>query len=953
MNRDIYESAEVFKAHQWIPLDSSDLMYVVEDGAVDLFMRHAVNGQQGGPLYHISRVEKGHAFCCFEDAYEGASVIGIPAPDAILHPRRIWECIDDEASVAYLESWIATITSAARRPISLAAAITLNVGDIYRATAQERIVPRDEVQWMMLLSGTVTGFCGHDTTNENCFRTWFPIAREGWLDIQPGTCLRTASTRDLIEMDGRLGGFRDFQRLSLRCLAHRRRELEREETARLEAKRASTTASFKSALTWLARTIENQDSTSPDGLTNADPVFLACCSAAKAQGIELKVPRDVTTCERSDLVLAIARQSSIRVRRVLLDGNWWRNSGMALIAFCDDNRPVALLPRSEGYTMYDPTRDQRRRIDSPRIASRIAPVAYCFYRPFPDKPLRLRDVLLFGLKECRRLVALVVSMGLVSGLLSLAVPVGMGVLVESAIPSAQRNHVLILGGLLLAAVTAGALVSITRNLAVLRLQATIDCALQSAAWDRILRLPAYFFREFGSGDLAVRSLAFNEIGQALAGPVLSLIVSHAFSLVSIVVLFLYSWRLAMFAFGLFLIAGLVSGTCIWIHLKNARELARLRGLVIGTGVELALGVPKFRVSGSEERVFAAWALLAGARRRAMARTRTSVIALLSFSASWPILCMSLILWAATASLGPHAMSAGDFLAFMTIFSQVISSALSFAVGLIPVFGLVPLYERTKPILECELEVRRGMVTPGRFKGSIEVSHVTFRYGKDQPEVLKDVSFSARPGEMVAIVGSSGSGKSSLFRILLGFERPESGGIYYDGQLLSRLDVENVRRQLGVVLQNGRLSSGTILNLIVGTSQSTVEDAWNAARLVGLDRDIAAMPMEMQTVIGDGGLTLSGGQRQRLMIAAAIVGRPRIILFDEATSALDNETQSIVTSSIEQLNATRLVIAHRLSTIIRADSILVLDKGTIVDQGSYDELMSRAGLFREFAARQLV
>jgi ABC-type bacteriocin/lantibiotic exporter with double-glycine peptidase domain len=205
---------------------------------------------------------------------------------------------------------------------------------------------------------------------------------------------------------------------------------------------------------------------------------------------------------------------------------------------------------------------------------------------------------------------------------------------------------------------------------------------------------------------------------------------------------------------------------------------------------------------------------------------------------------------------------------------------------------------------------------------------------------------------MAFVGPSGSGKSTLFRLLLGFETPGSGAIYYDGRDLADLDVQAVRRQIGVILQNSRLMTGSIFRNIVGDGTLTLDEAWEAARLAGLEEDLKTMPMGMHTVVSEGGGGLSGGQRQRLLIARAIVRKPRIVLFDEATSALDNRTQAIVSQSLKTLNASRLVIAHRLSTVMHADRICVLDKGSLVEMGSYDDLMAQGGLFRQLAKRQL-
>jgi ABC-type bacteriocin/lantibiotic exporter with double-glycine peptidase domain len=298
------------------------------------------------------------------------------------------------------------------------------------------------------------------------------------------------------------------------------------------------------------------------------------------------------------------------------------------------------------------------------------------------------------------------------------------------------------------------------------------------------------------------------------------------------------------------------------------------------------------------------------------------------------------------------MSMGEFIAFNTAFGLFLAAMQALGDASVRLLEMIPLYERLQPLLRSAPESDPSRVAPAALLGGIELSKVSFRYGEDGPWILRDVSLQIRPGEFVAFVGDSGSGKSTLLRLLLGFERCTHGTIYYDGQDINSLDLRLLRRQMGVVLQVSRVMPTDIYRNIVGVSTRTVEDAWDAAEMAGLADDVRAMPMGLHTYVAEGGSTLSGGQRQRLLIARAIVNRPRLLFLDEATSALDNRTQAVVSESLERLDATRIVIAHRLSTIVNADRICVLDNARIVEEGTYASLMERDGLFARLARRQM-
>jgi ATP-binding cassette subfamily C protein len=649
----------------------------------------------------------------------------------------------------------------------------------------------------------------------------------------------------------------------------------------------------------------------------------------------------------------IAKASKIRMRQVLLDGEWWKRDNGHLLAFRkEDRRPVALiLKRDKHYDMVDLVDQSVRRVNR-ETDLLLERRAYVFYRPFPARRLNLWDLMRFSAQtpRLRKDTFAMTAFGIIGGLLSLAIPMGLGELVDSIIPGAERglmfDFVLILTAIAVASLT----FQIARSIAMLRMEARLDSGIQSAVWDRVLNLPVPFFRKYSAGDLALRAGSVAAIRQALSGTTLSTIFSGVFSSTQFFLLFYYSSRLAWLA--TLLVAVAIAAVLLlgYVMIRKERQLADLQGKLTGIIFQIVGGVSKFRVAGAEKRAFGVWSDHFGDVQKAAFRTGIFRNWFSVFNAVYPSLA-TMLLFFGVIGLAP-TMSAGAFLAFHSAFSGFIMSMMAMSMSIIFALNVIPLYERAKPILETEPEIGEEKEDPGELTGAIEVSHVDFRYDDDGDFVLKDVSIRVNPGEFVAIVGPSGSGKSTLLRLLLGFERPTFGAVYYDNHNLEDLDIQEVRSQLGVVLQGGQVLSGDIFTNIIGSSNLTMEDAWEAARMAGLEEDIKSMPMGMFTMVDDGARTLSGGQRQRLLIARALVHKPKIIFFDEATSALDNQTQKVVSDSIERLKATRVVIAHRLSTIMNADRIYVMENGRIVEEGTFRELMDRGGVFYDLAKRQM-
>ena len=535
------------------------------------------------------------------------------------------------------------------------------------------------------------------------------------------------------------------------------------------------------------------------------------------------------------------------------------------------------------------------------------------------------------------------------------VPQATGILIDTAIPDADRGLLLQLSLALLAATFGTTLFRLTQGLALVRLESYSIFNLQAGTWDRLLKLPISFFRDNSAGEVLSRVSALNEIRNKLGGEKLDILFSSFFALLNLGLLFAYSAQLAWVAVVVVIVTAFVTSVAGYFKSQKASALEELDGEIAGLSIQLIGGVSKLRTTASEGRAYAHWAKHYHKQLKLMQGNQQIEDWIATFnlmlSSLMPILIFLIASSLVTQEQAGSGLSTGTFLAFNAAFASFTIGVTSLSNNLVDLLDIRALWEHAKPILETEPEINLDKADPGRLSGYVKLDHVTFRYREDGPLNLDDVTVEAKPGEFIALVGPSGSGKSTIFRMLLGFDIPEQGTVYYDGQDLAGLDMSAVRRQLGVVLQNGRINSESVFENISGGALIGMDEAWEAARMAGFADDVENMSMGMHTVISEGGMNLSGGQRQRLLIARALVLKPRIILFDEATSALDNRTQAMVSESLNRLKVTRIAIAHRLSTIRNADRIYVIEAGRVVQQGTFEELANQEGMFAKLMAKQ--
>ncbi|MEH2174831.1 NHLP bacteriocin export ABC transporter permease/ATPase subunit [Nostoc sp.] len=964
-----------FQCNESLLLDDPETIWLVKSGYLALFAIAVNDGIPEGTRRYLFSSTAGQAMFAIAPSLEGKQqevlAVSLEETEILKVSRADFNQLFADANkevVTLIERWIYQLGSVLAgiatptTPTSLPKIRQFSL-------VEDQIFQPHQISWVQIIQGRARwmGFAELPLTSASGM---LPLAENMWLQADNTVELKSVNTADIEDIDSLFIGLSQLQTYFLHCINLLQRQEMDAELLRFQARERLESQVMQETLAELASVLPQPKS---DGLNNigfssnldaTDPnqaLLIAAGAVGRALGIKICPPAASEDSNRvQDPVEAIARASRIRVRRIQLRDNWWQKDCGAMLAFTlVDKQPVALLPVSDTrYKLYVPGERRAIFVDA-QIAAALAKTAYAFYRPLPDKKLKTFDLLQFALQGHYKELIIVLVMGITISLLGMLTPQATAILIDKAIPDANRGLLSQIAIALVAAAFGGTLFQLALGFATIRLETFADSSTQAAVWDRLLNLKVSFFRSFSVGDLDSRVTAITQIRQRLGNTVLKTIFSSLFSLLNLGLLFYYNVSLALIACAVALVniaVTIISGTLI---VRKVRPLLELQGQIFGVMVQLINGVAKLRIAKAETRAFAYWGKQYTHQLKLMLSTQGIEDSLAVINQVLPVLTTAALFWFATSLIGQSqtpgggGLSTGTFLAFNVAFGTFINGATSLSSTVVEVLQVLPLWQRAQPILQAEPEISSAQADPGRLLGKLVVDRVTFRYRDDGPLTLDDVNIRAEPGEFIAIVGPSGSGKSTLLRLLLGFEFAKSGTIYYDGQDLASLDVHAVRRQLGVVLQNSRLMSASIFENIASGALVTMDEAWEAAQMAGFADDVAAMPMQMHTIVSEGGSNLSGGQRQRLLIARALVLKPRILLFDEATSALDNRTQAIVSESLQQLKVTRVAIAHRLSTIQNADRIYVLANGKVVQQGSFAELGNQSGLFAQLMMQQLL
>ena len=680
---------------------------------------------------------------------------------------------------------------------------------------------------------------------------------------------------------------------------------------------------------------------------------------AKAQGAIEEIlkfykvkPREVPDSIKglNDRLEYLLRPHGIMRRNINLEKGWYKDSiGAVLGTRKDDGSIVAFIPKGfSGYVYFDAPTGKWVKL-SKKTEMLFEDEGICFYKPFPLAKLTVRTLMRYILNTLSTAdFVLVILATLAVSLIGLLSPRLNNLLMGTIVESESMRLLFGITIFMVCVTVSSLLIRAVKTLIMTRINTKMDLSVQAATMMRVLSLPADFFKQYSAGELSSRAQYIQSLCSMLVSTVLNTGLTSVFSLIYISQIFKYAPALVIPALLIILATILFSLITTFYQMKYSKKQMEIAAEESGMSYALITGVQKIKLSGAEKRAYARWSKLYAKQVELAYNPPMFLRANAAFSSIISLTGVLIMYFMAVQS----GVSVADYYAFNTAYGMVSGAFMSLAGIATTIARFKPILDMAKPIMDAVPEVSEGKLVIERLSGGIELNNVFFRYSENMPLVINNLSLKIRSGQYVAIVGATGCGKSTLMRIMLGFEKPQKGAVYYDGKDLNSIDLKSLRRKIGVVMQNGKLFQGDIFsNITISAPQLSMDEAWEAAEMAGIAEDIRRMPMGMHTIISEGSGGISGGQRQRLMIARAIAPKPKILMFDEATSALDNLTQKIVSDSLDKLKCTRIVIAHRLSTIRHCDRIIYLEKGQIVEDGTYDELIAKNGKFAELVERQ--
>lgn len=948
-------------------LTQPDVAVWVKQGIVDLFLQQVEQGRVRGNRYPVARIEAGNLLFCPDSGIRVGDLeiglVAVPSADAELleAPVADFQQKDPRLLGQKANHWVQTIfgvnqrnqTGWTEKLIELTPCQELSTHSPYYGSPSQLV-------WLKISSGHVV------VDQELVLRPEAPP-----FPIPYGMPVRAMETSQVIGLNGEdiaikgrlkesLNMFhRAFMTAQTRAWQHRLHEAELHRLNSLANDQQALNRGFGR----LAGAIGEHAIREQKKEHAIDAAVRRICRYLDTEFVACEHNHGQEFRDDRQHLLQLLQRSHLRWRPITLAGQWWREDCGPFLAWRGPERQaVALIPhKRDGYRIL--TDDE---FGLPVIEHTVEELqfdAVQIYRPLPAEITRLRDIWRWSLKGLGGDLMRLILCGLASAMLALGLPLIMGILVDDVIPFGDRlplTH-LIIGMVLL--VLGSVAFEAVRSLAMVRMEARIDSALQSGLFDRLLSIPARFFRQFSVGELSDRLLGMAAIRDNISGPSLAALISAAFGICSLALLYYFHVGLAMVATIIVFLASatLCFYTMFLLRYENGR--AEKRGDIANFTYQMMSGLIKIRACAAEVRAFSRWAEFYSEQKDIGRKSHLWTSTIEVSAGIYPIISAILLMAAVALGIeqqwlligvegdqeyGSNHMSLGDYVAFQLAFGQFSAGFLGLMMALIRVAQAIPLATRSRLLLHQSPERQDSKAETPLLYGKIEIVSCSFGYVEHLPPAVNQVSATIEPGEFVAIVGPSGSGKSTLLKLILGFETPQTGQIFFDDLPLTSLDLSSLRRQIGAVFPTPFVAGEPILHHLIGNQSNAIDLAWHVAEIVGLADAIRQLPMGIYTRLQEGGGGLSHGQRQRLQLARALAQKPKILLLDEATNALDIASRKRISEQLARLAVTRLVIAHNLETIAQADRILVLDQGRLVEQGNYDQLMNNNGLFRKLS-----
>ncbi|MCY4152027.1 MAG: ATP-binding cassette domain-containing protein [Aestuariivita sp.] len=948
-----------------LALDASGQAWYIESGAVDIFLVECIDGVEQTAPKHLVRTQAAHLVPSVKphEAETTLKLIAKGLPHSVVKQVSLSELarLAPVQTEGLIDDWILDLTRAFSKDFFDQPLPDLRIQINAEADLVGRTVStRGGVVWLDIHTESPDQglFMGVVDTAEYKVGSGeianpLPLTPDSWLEFSSSRPIPdTSSSAQLIKSNRLLPALEAFHDLVLST----------ERLNRMFAIADQTNVERESSFTRLSDENEARDRllgvptsrSDDDACGLQSPLKRALNEIGNYEGINFQWPQNRQDPSREPDLSSILKLSGVRKRSVWLSGieRWWVGDSGAMLGYSlKDNTPLALIPSGSGrYRSMHPKTGEKTVIDEEQNKT-VGDLAYQFYRPFSQAVDGSAELGEMARPNLSAPLVKFLLMGLISNFLFILPVVALWLIAAFILPSGENDLLkpLIFGFLLYSLFAVFAYV--LQGMAMMQIEARFTTRVEAAFWDRLLKLPIDFLRQYSSADRAMRGLAFQRLRDNTQWVASENVISVIFALLMLSVLLVLDVTLGLVVL---IVGGLALTLTIMLGLRQIRPYdrsVRISNRIVGSLFQIINGIGKLRVEGAEGSAYAVWARDYKAQKRAELDLGMWEAHLKAFGTALPLIGAAALM-GGIAVFHRDNVSTGDFILIFFTFLLFLSSVTRLGNEFGAIMIVKPELDRIAPFLSAKTEEYVGHEPVEQLNGKISFDRVSFRYSPDGPLILDNVSLQANSGEMIAIAGHSGAGKSTLFRLLLGLNLPTSGTILFDGRDLRQLNVRQLREKIGAVPQHSSLSPESIWdNISAGHDDISARDIWRAAQVADIDGAITRMPMQMLTCVGNHQNVLSGGELQRITIARAVSRSPRILLLDEATSALDNKSQARVMENLAKLPMTQVVIAQRLSTLKQADRIYVLQKGRIAEAGTYDELVGSDGVFCDLVRRQ--